>query len=106
MKYLAAWTIFIIAALLEVVGDAIIRKGLRGSRVILIVSGCAILGFYGIVVNTLKWDFGRLLGVYVAIFALVSILFSRFVFKEHVSTTTVAGVMLIVIGGLIIQFGQ
>jgi small multidrug resistance family-3 protein len=106
MKYLAVWTIFIVAALLEVGGDAIIRKGLRHSRVILILWGCAMLALYGIVVNVLKWDFGKLLGTYVAVFALISILFGRFVFKEHVSTTTVVGVMAIVIGGLIIQFGQ
>jgi len=106
MKYLAVWTIFIVAALLEAGGDAIIRKGLRSSRVILVLSGCAMLALYGIVVNVLKWDFGKLLGTYVAVFALISILFGRFVFKEHVSITTVAGVMLIVIGGLIIQFGQ
>jgi drug/metabolite transporter superfamily protein YnfA len=106
MKYLSSWIIFIVAALLEVGGDAIIRKGLRGSRIILILSGCAILAIYGIVVNTLKWDFGRLLGVYVAIFALISILFSRFVFKEHVSTTTWVGLIIMVLGGIIIQFGQ
>jgi drug/metabolite transporter superfamily protein YnfA len=106
MKYLSSWIIFIVAAFLEVGGDAIIRKGLRGFRIILILSGCAILGCYGIVVNTLKWDFGKLLGTYVAVFALISILFGRFVFKENIPITTWVGLVIIVFGGLIIQFGQ
>jgi len=106
MKYLLSWMILFVAAFLEIGGDAIIRKGLRGSRILLIVSGCAILGCYGIVVNTLKWDFGKLLGVYVSVFALISILFSRLVFKENIPIATWVGVIVIVFGGLIIQFGK
>jgi small multidrug resistance family-3 protein len=106
MKYVSYWMIFIAAALLEVGGDAIIRNGLRGSRIVLIISGCAMLGCYGLVVNILKWDFGRLLGVYVAVFALVSILFSRLMFRETIPPATWVGIIVIVVGGLIIQFGQ
>ena len=58
-----AWLIFIGAAMLEVGGDAVVRKGLRGGSLALILSGCALLGCYGVVVNTVKWDFSRLLGV-------------------------------------------
>jgi len=76
------WLIFIGAAILEVGADAIVRKGLRGHSVVIIMIGCAMLGSYGIVVNTVKLDFSKLLGVYVAFFALISILFGRFVFKE------------------------
>lgn len=101
-----AWLIFIIAALLEVGGDAVIRKGLRGSNLIVIITGCALLGFYGIVVNTVKWDFSKLLGVYVAIFALISIVCGRFVFKENIPPTTWIGLIVIVCGAMIIQFGN
>ena len=106
MNNYISWIIFIIAALLEVSGDAIIRKGLRSSGIILIILGCIILGFYGIVVNTVKWDFSKLLGVYVAVFATVSILFGRFVFKENVPISTWVGLLIVILGGLIIQFGQ
>ena len=69
-----AWLIFTGAAILEVGGDAVVRKGLRGSGLIVIMIGFAMLGCYGVVVNMVKWDFSKLLGVYVAVFALVSIL--------------------------------
>jgi small multidrug resistance family-3 protein len=64
------------------------------------------LACYGMVVNTLKWDFSRLLGVYVAVFALVSILCGRFAFHEKISLATWIGISVIVLGGLIIQFGD
>lgn len=101
-----AWLIFIIAALLEVGGDAVVRKGLRGSNLSAIIAGCALLGFYGIVVNTVKWDFSKLLGVYVAIFALISIVCGRFVFKENIPPATWIGLIVIVCGAMIIQFGN
>ena len=101
-----AWIIFIAAAVLEVGGDAVIRKGLRGSVVWFIVTGFLMLGCYGVVVNTVKWDFSKLLGVYVAVFAVVSILAGRFLFKETIPLTTWLGLVIIVIGGAVIQTGS
>jgi drug/metabolite transporter superfamily protein YnfA len=100
-----AWLVFIAAAVLEVGGDAIIRKGLRGSRLLLVVIGFIALGCYGIVVNTVRWDFSKMLGVYVAIFALVSILAGRFLFRETIPTSTWLGLAIILIGAAVIQFG-
>ena len=105
MRSYVAWIIFIGAAILEVGGDAVVRKGLRGSNLIIIMIGCSMLGAYGVVVNTVNWDFSKLLGVYVAIFALISILFGRFVFKENIPNITWFGLMIIILGALIIQFG-
>jgi len=97
-KYdILGWLIFIGAAILEVGGDAIVRKGLRGKNVAVILIGCAILGSYGVLVNTVKWDFSKLLGVYVAIFAMISILFGRFVFRENIPYTTWVGLMIIIV---------
>ncbi|HET6419640.1 MAG TPA: hypothetical protein VFG19_05750 [Geobacteraceae bacterium] len=103
---IVAWLIFIVAAVLEVGGDAVIRKGLRGSIVWFIISGFIMLGCYGVVVNTVKWDFSRLLGVYVAVFAVVSVLTGRLVFKESVHPSTWLGLAIIVAGGAVIQAGQ
>src|SRR5690349_2433801 len=103
---IVAWLVFITAAILEVAGDAVIRKGLRGSIVWFIVCGFLMLGCYGVVVNTVKWDFSRLLGVYVAVFAVVSILAGRLVFKETIPLTTWVGLAIIVVGGTVIQVGQ
>ncbi len=105
MTYLA-WLIFVGAAVLEVGGDAVVRKGLRGSSLIIILTGCAILGCYGVVVNIVIWDFSKLLGVYVAIFAIISILFGQFVFRENIPNSTWIGLLVIICGGLIIQFGS
>ena len=100
-----AWFIFIAAAILEVAGDAIIRKGLHGNVMWFIAAGFLMLGGYGLVVNTVKWDFSRLLGVYVAVFAAVSILAGRFVFKETIPASTWMGLAIIVLGGTVIQVG-
>ena len=64
------------------------------------------LGCYGLVVNMVRWDFSKLLGVYVAVFALISILFGRFVFNENIPTATWIGLIVIICGGMIIQFGS
>jgi len=105
MTYLA-WIVFIAAAILEVGGDAVVRKGLRGSRPMAIALGCIMLGSYGIVVNVVKWDFSKMLGVYVAVFAVISILFGSLLFEELIPNSTWLGLIVIVLGALIIQFGS
>ncbi len=101
-----AWLIFIGAAILEVSGDAVVRKGLRGRGLVIMAVGIAMLGCYGVVVNMVKWDFSKLLGVYVAVFAMISVLFGRFVFKETIPAATWIGLCVIICGGMIIQFGN
>jgi small multidrug resistance family-3 protein len=101
-----AWLVFVAAAVLEVGGDAVIRKGLRGGAAWMILLGFLMLGSYGVVVNTVKWDFSKLLGVYVAIFAVVSVLAGRFVFQETVPLATWIGLAIIVAGGAVIQLGS
>jgi drug/metabolite transporter superfamily protein YnfA len=59
---LFAWLIFLAAAVLEVGGDAMVRKGLHGRGALFIIPGCLMLGCYGIIVNTVRWDFSKLLG--------------------------------------------
>jgi len=82
LKYL--WPLLLLAAgILEVGGDAAVRKGLRSSGISYIIAGCVTLGCYGLVVNLIRWDFGKLLGVYVAIFALVSVLWGRLSLKRQ-----------------------
>ena len=97
--------LLLVAAVLEVGGDAVIRRGLRGGGLLLVVAGFVVLGGYGIVVNLVPWEFGRLLGVYVGVFATASVLCGRFVFGESVPASTWVGLALVVAGGLVIQFG-
>ena len=103
---IVVWLIFIIAALCEVGGDALIRRGLRGGGLVLIVTGFVTLGCYGLIVNSVKWDFSRLIGVYVGFFAFISVLVGRIAFKETVPVSTWLGLALIVAGGLVIQIGR
>jgi small multidrug resistance family-3 protein len=104
MSYLT-WLVFVAAAILEVAGDALIRKGLRGNGWAMIAAGCATLAMYGVVVNLVKWDFSKLLGVYVAFFATVSVFWGLLIFREAVPVSTWLGLAFIVLGGLVIQFG-
>jgi len=101
-----AWLIFIVAAALEVSGDALIRKGLEGNGLALIGVGCLALSCYGLIVNLVKWDFSKLLGVYVGVFALLSVLTGRVVLDEDVPISTWLGLGFILVGGLVIQFGN
>ena len=103
---LGTLAVFVGAAVLEVVGDALIRKGLRGSGVVFIALGFGVLGTYGIVVNVLDIDFSRLLGAYVGVFALVSVLIGRFAFQDRVPWSTWAGLAVILGGSLIIHLGR
>ncbi len=105
MKFVI-YAVLVGAAVLEVAGDAIIRTGVRGRGLLFIMLGGLILGGYGVLVNTVPWDFSRLIGVYVAIFALVSVLVGRYIFHEHVPLLTWLGLLLILTGGFIIQLGR
>jgi small multidrug resistance family-3 protein len=105
VRALAPWLALAMAAVMEVGGDAAIRAGLRGRGWALVVLGCLVLAGYGLVVNLIEWDFSRLFGVYVAAFALASVLAGRFWFREDVPTSTWAGLGLILLGALVIQVG-
>jgi small multidrug resistance family-3 protein len=97
--------VMVVAAALEVLGDALIRKGMRGAGAWLVAIGFVVLGSYGVVVNRLALDFSRLLGAYVGFFAVVSVLSGRFFFKEAIPTSTWVGLGVVLVGSLIIQLG-
>jgi small multidrug resistance family-3 protein len=97
--------LFIVAAALEVGGDAVIRAGMRQNRSWLLVAGFVILGSYGVVVNRIPLDFSRMLGVYVGVFTVVSVAAGRFVFGDRVPATTWVGVLVILLGSAIIHWG-
>jgi hypothetical protein len=60
------------AALMEVAGEAFIRSGMRNGRIVGFVSGAIVLFGYGVLVNAPRWDFGRLLGVYISAFFVIA----------------------------------
>jgi small multidrug resistance family-3 protein len=105
MRTLVEVVVMLVAAALEVGGDALIRWGLRGRGALFVVIGFATIGAYGVVVNLLPMDFSKLLATYVAFFAIVSVLFGRVFFNDAVPTTTWAGLFVILVGSAIVQFG-
>ncbi len=103
---LGAILVFVGAAVLEVLGDALIRKGMRGSGAVVVGLGMVVLGAYGVVVNLLDLDFSRLLGAYVGVFAIVSVVIGRLMFKDQIPLSTWVGLLIILVGSMVIHVGR
>ncbi len=106
MKELVHGLLFLAAACLEVGGDAVVRKGLRGNGPLIVLLGAVLLGVYGIVVNVTDLDFSKLLGAYVAVFAAISVLTGKYYFGETIPLSTWVGLGIVIAGGLVIHFGS
>jgi small multidrug resistance family-3 protein len=100
------WIAFALAAIFEVGGDAVIRLGIKNNNIILIVFGATTLAGYGLIVNSVDWNFAKIFGVYVGAFALVAVLFGKFLFREQIPLSTWIGLAIIISGGMVIQFGD
>ena len=100
--------LLLVAAVLEAGGDALVRTGLHSTlsirRAEFLLLGGITLFSYGVVVNLPRWDFGRLLGVYVAMFFLAAQLINYFGFGQKPTISIIVGGTLIVAGGLVISF--
>ena len=100
--------ILAVAAVLEAGGDAIVRAGLRsagtGARVVLLLGGGVVLLSYGVVVNAPAADFGRLLGIYVALFFVAAQVIGYAAFGIVPSVPILVGGGLVAAGGLLMTF--
>jgi len=106
-----ALLVLALAAFLEAYGDASFQTALYRSsgtrRVLAFLGGAACLVAYGLVVNTPRWDFGKLLGIYVVFFFLVAQGINWARFGQTPTLPVVLGGSLIVAGGMIIAaFGR
>lgn len=70
------------------------------------VAGALALVFYGVVVNLAPWDFGKLIGIYVVFFFLVSQFIAWSRFHEVPSPSILVGGIFIILGGAIIGWGK
>ena len=93
--------ILVLAALLEVSGDALIRIGIRGPGY-WIIGGALTLFAYGVMVNLSGVDFNRLMGIYIAVFFLVSQAIAFILFKQIPDDRILLGGGFIITGGLLI----
>jgi len=98
---LRTFAILVVAALLEVGGDALIRIGLRGPGYS-IFAGALTLFAYGVLVNLSGVDFNRLMGIYIAVFFVVSQVISFILFKQIPDDRIMIGGGFIIAGGLLI----
>ena len=94
-----------LAATLEVSGDYLMRVGLGGGRWGLAAGACA-LAAYGLLVNQPALGFGRTLGLYIAVFFVVSQVAAFWTVDERPSPSLWLGGALIVLGGLVIHVGR
>ena len=105
---LGAFAALSVAAFLEVFGDSFFQTAFYRSsgvgRVMALVAGVAVLAAYGSVVNVPRWDFGKLLGVYVALFFVMAQIVARVRFGQAPTPPIYAGGALIVAGGLVMAF--
>jgi len=88
--------ILLLAAILEAYGDSSFQTALYRSsgmnRTIAFLGGTASLAAYGLVVNAPRWDFGKLLGVYVVLFFLVAQVVARVRFGQAPTLPVFLGV--------------
>ena len=105
---LGAFAALVLAAFLEVHGDSFFQASFYGSsgwrRVWEFACGVAVLALYGSVVNVPRWDFGKLLGVYVVLFFVMAQLVAKVRFGQSPTLPIYAGGALIVAGGAVIAF--
>lgn len=105
---LGALAVLALAALLEAFGDSFFQAGFYRfsgtGRVLALVAGAGILTAYGSVVNVPRWDFGKLLGVYVVLFFLMAQLLNKIRFGQSPTIPIYAGCALTVAGGLVMAF--
>ncbi len=92
--------LLMLAAALEVGGDALIRVGLRGAPYSIAAGGLTLF-VYGLLVNKTALDFNRLMGIYIAVFFVVSQAISFILFKDVPDDRILVGGGFIVAGGLV-----
>lgn len=105
---LGVFVVLTLAAFLEAWGDSFFQVSFyRASgwvRVLAFAAGVVVLGCYGSMVNVPRWDFGKLLGIYVVLFFIVAQVLARVRFGQSPTPPIYAGGALIVAGGLVIAF--
>jgi small multidrug resistance family-3 protein len=94
----------VLAITLEICGDASIRIGLRTSKHWMFLFGALLVICYGTIVSFPNWTFSRTMGVYIAVFFIISQIVAVIMLREKVQLPTLVGGVLIVSGGALILF--
>jgi small multidrug resistance family-3 protein len=97
-----------VAALLEAWGDSLFQQSFYRStgvgRMVAFAIGTLVLAGYGSLLNFPRWDFGRLVGVYVLLFFLTAQVIAKVRFDQSPTLPICVGGALIAAGGLVMAF--
>ncbi len=98
----------IVATILEVSGDAVLRMGIYNHtgllRLGLFLAGATLLFGYGSFLNLAPVEFGQVVGLYIATLFVVWQIINFIAFRSLPTMPIVAGGALIIAGGSIITF--
>jgi small multidrug resistance family-3 protein len=100
--------LLVIATLLEVSGDAVVRMAIYNHvgaiRIALYLVGAALLFGYGSFLNLAPIEFGRVVGLYIATLFVVWQVINFIAFRTLPTMPILAGGVLVIAGGAIITF--
>lgn len=100
----------LIATILEVSGDAIIRKCIYeytgASRIIFFIVGAILVFLYGFSLNLAPVEFKQVVGLYIATLFIVWQIGNYIAFKTLPTAPILIGGALIVAGGMIVTFWE
>ncbi len=100
--------LLLIATTLEVSGDAVVRMAIFNhtgpQRIALFAAGAALLFGYGSFLNLAPVNFGRVVGLYVAILFIVWQVINYIAFRATPTLPILVGGTLLIAGGAIITF--
>lgn len=100
--------LLLIATTLEVSGDAVVRLSIYNHtglvRVALVLGGATLLLGYGSCLNTAPVEFGRIVGLYIAVLFVVWQIVNFLFFRTLPGLPVLLGGALVVVGGVIITF--
>ncbi len=109
-QILPAFVFLVIATILEVSGDAIVRIGIYNHagvvRMPLFLAGTVLLFGYGFSLNLAPVEFRQVVGLYIATLFVVWQTINFIVFHTAPTMPILLGGALIVVGGLIVTFGR
>jgi len=98
----------VIATVLEVSGDAALRVALYNhaglARLCIFLAAAALLFGYGLFLNLAPIEFGRVVGLYVAILFIVWQVINFIAFRSVPTLPILVGGALVIAGGAIITF--
>jgi hypothetical protein len=110
MDKVAVLGLLILATVLEAGGDAVVRMGLATqawpTRLAIFLGGGVLLFSYGLSLNLAPIEFGRVIGLYVAILFVVWQIINFVAFRALPDIPTLVGGSLVVAGGGIVALWQ